>query len=295
MRLYERLLGTGTRRGVASMVLSMLLFIVNDSLIKVASESLPTGQIIVIRGVIASAIVLAIILATGAARHLPRVTNRIAVWRGLLDMIGSLLYLLALFHMPIGNATAVNMTSPLVLTAAAALFLKESVGWRRWSAVFAGFCGVLMVVQPRPDGFNYWALMAVAGVGFVVARDLITRRLGPEIPSLVIVLSASVIVTLGALVFSLFEGWQPVAWTEIALLTIAAAFIIGGYYLIVDAMRHGTLSIVGPFRYTALVWALLSGFLIWGDVPNLLSFLGILVIVGSGLYVLHRERLRSKR
>lgn len=292
MPAYERLLGTGTRRGIASMVFSMLLFIVNDSLIKVASESLPTGQIIVIRGAIASGIVLAIVLATGGARHLPRALNRVAVWRGTLDMIGSLLYLLALFNMPIGNATAVNMTSPLVLTAAAALFLKESVGWRRWSAVFAGFCGVLMVVQPRPDGFNYWSLLAVAAVGFVVARDLITRRMGPEIPSLIIVLSASIIVTLGALVFALFEGWKPVGWIGIVLLSVAAAFIIGGYYLIVDAMRHGSLSVVGPFRYTALVWALLSGYLIWGDVPNVLSFAGILVIVGSGLYVLHRERLK---
>ncbi len=292
MELYERLLGTGTKRGIASMSISMMLFIINDSLIKVASESLPAGQIIVIRGVMASAIVLAIILATGAARHLPRALNRVAVWRGVLDMIGSLLYLLALFNMPIGNATAVNMTSPLGLTAAAALFLKEAVGWRRWSAIVAGFCGVLMVVQPRPDGFNYWALLAVAAVGFVVARDLITRRMGPEIPSLIIVLSASVIVTLGALVFSLFEGWQAVNWTVIALLGLAAAFIIGGYYLIVDAMRHGSLSVVGPFRYTALIWALLSGYLVWGDMPNLLSFAGILVIVGSGLYVLHRERLK---
>ncbi|MGQ3027670.1 MAG: EamA/RhaT family transporter, partial [Ferrovibrionaceae bacterium] len=91
--------------------------------------------------------------------------------------------------------------------------------------------------------------------------------------------------------FSLVEGWKPVGWSDIALLSLAAAFVIGGYYLIVDAMRHGALSVVGPFRYTALIWALLSGYLVWGDVPNLLAVSGIAVIVGSGLYVLHRERV----
>lgn len=292
MLFYERLFGTGTRRGVASMTLSMMLFIVNDSLVKVVSASLGAGQLIAIRGLIASLIVLAIIVGTGAARHLPRAWGGPAVWRGVLDMVGSLLYLLALFHMPIGNATAINMTSPLGMTAAAALFLKESVGWRRWSAVVVGFCGVLMVVQPRADGFNYWSLLAIGAVFFVVARDLMTRRMRADIPSLVIVLSASVVVMLGAFGFSLAEGWKPVAWSDIALLGLAAAFVIGGYYLIVDAMRHGALSVVGPFRYTALIWALLSGYLVWGDVPNLLAISGIAVIVGSGLYVLHRERVR---
>ncbi len=291
MQFYERLFGTGTRRGVASMTLSMMLFIVNDSLVKVASASLGAGQLIAIRGLIASLIVLAIIAGTGAARHLRRAWSGPAVWRGVLDMVGSLLYLLALFHMPIGNATAINMTSPLGMTAAAALFLKEGVGWRRWSAVVVGFCGVLMVVQPRADGFNYWSLLAIGAVFFVVARDLMTRRMRADIPSLIIVLSASVVVMLGALGFSLVEGWKPVAWSDIALLSLAAAFVIGGYYLIVDAMRHGALSVVGPFRYTALIWALLSGYLVWGDVPNLLAISGIAVIVGSGLYVLHRERV----
>ena len=291
MQFYERLFGTGTRRGVASMTLSMMLFIVNDSLVKVVSASLGAGQLIAIRGLIASLIVLALIAGTGAARHLRRAWSGPAVWRGILDMVGSLLYLLALFHMPIGNATAINMTSPLGMTAAAALFLKESVGWRRWSAVVVGFCGVLMVVQPRADGFNYWSLLAIGAVFFVVARDLMTRRMRADIPSLIIVLSASVVVMLGALGFSLVEGWKPVGWSDIALLSLAAAFVIGGYYLIVDAMRHGALSVVGPFRYTALIWALLSGYLVWGDVPNLLAISGIAVIVGSGLYVLHRERV----
>jgi drug/metabolite transporter (DMT)-like permease len=273
------------------MTLSMMLFIVNDSLVKVVSASLGAGQLIAIRGLIASLIVLALIAGTGAARHLRRAWSGPAVWRGILDMVGSLLYLLALFHMPIGNATAINMTSPLGMTAAAALFLKESVGWRRWSAVVVGFCGVLMVVQPRADGFNYWSLLAIGAVFFVVARDLMTRRMRADIPSLIIVMSASVVVMLGSLGFSLVEGWKPVGWSDIALLSLAAAFVIGGYYLIVDAMRHGALSVVGPFRYTALIWALLSGYLVWGDVPNLLAISGIAVIVGSGLYVLHRERV----
>jgi drug/metabolite transporter (DMT)-like permease len=292
--LYARLFGYGTRRGVASMILGMAAFIINDTLIKLASASVPTGQLITMRNIMAAALIVMLIVMTGQAAHLRRAADRVVVARSLIDVIATLCYLLALFHMPIGNVTAINRATPLAMTAAAAVFMGVPVGWRRWSAIVAGFLGVLLIVQPEAEGFNAYSLLAIAAVVFIVARDLTTRRIDTGIPSLVITLTNAVFVLLGALALSAWEGWVAVNLVQVLLLAGAGVFLIGGYLLIVDAFRHGDLATVGPFRYTGLIWALLSGFLVWGDIPNLLAFAGIVIVVASGLYVLHRERVKAR-
>lgn len=291
---YARLFGQGTRRGVASMILGMAAFVTNDTLTKLASVTTPTGQLITLRNIMATALILLLIWVTGAARQIPLAGNRTVLVRSSLDVVATLLYLVALFHMPIGNITAINMATPLVMTATAAVFLKSAVGWRRWTAVAAGFIGVVLVVQPRAEGFNAYSLLAVASIIFIVSRDLTTRQIDQSIPSLVVTLGNSVFVLLGALLLSSMEGWVAIGWRETLLLAGAAFFLIGGYLLIVDAFRHGDLATVSPFRYTGLIWALLSGFIVWGDIPNLLAQAGIVIIVASGLYVLHRERIRAR-
>lgn len=292
--LYARLFGYGTRRGVASMILGMAAFIINDTLIKLASASVPTGQLITMRNIMAAGLIVVLIVMTGQAAHLRRAADRVVITRSLIDVIATLCYLLALFHMPIGNVTAINMATPLAMTAAAAVFMSVPVGWRRWTAIAAGFLGVLLIVQPEAEGFNAYSLLAIAAVVFIVARDLTTRRIDTGIPSLVITLTNAVFVLLGALALSAWEGWVAVNLVQVLLLAGAGVFLIGGYLLIVDAFRHGDLATVGPFRYTGLIWALLSGFLVWGDIPNLLAFAGIVIVVASGLYVLHRERVKAR-
>jgi drug/metabolite transporter (DMT)-like permease len=289
---YSRYLGQGSPRGIASMLLGMAAFVVSDSLMKLASSGLPTGQLIFLRGVLAALIVLALAGASGLLVHLPRVLERTVLTRSLFDLIASFLYLIALFHLPIGNITAINMASPLAITAVAALLFKADVGWRRWTAIAIGFLGVLMVVQPSAEGFNAYSGFAVGAVVFVVARDLTTRRIPSAVPSVIVTLANTLVVTTGAFAYSLVEGWAIP--TTIALLQLVgtAITVVMGYLLIVDAFRHGEVAVVGPFRYTALIWALLAGYLIWNEKPNLLAICGIFVIVGSGLYVLHRERVR---
>ncbi|WP_341702399.1 DMT family transporter [Ferrovibrio sp.] len=291
--LYGRLFGFGTRRGIASMLLGMAAFVTNDTMIKLASTSLPTGQLIATRNVIATLLILGLILITGHAGQLRRIGDRVVLLRSALDVVATILYLVALFHMQIGNITAINMATPLVMTASAAVFLRAPVGWRRWSAVAAGFIGVMLIVQPKASGFNAYSLLALAAVVFIVARDLTTRRLDTGIPSLVVTLANSLFVLISALALSAVEGWASIGGREFTLLASAALFLIGGYLLIVDAFRHGDLTVVGPFRYTALIWALLFGFLIWGEIPNPLAMAGIAIVVASGLYVLHRERLKG--
>ena len=292
--VYARLLGDGTRRGVASMILGMAAFVTNDTLIKLASVTTPTGQLITMRNIMAAGLILALILATGQAGQLRRIADRVVMTRSGLDIVATILYLIALFHMPIGNVTAINMATPLAMTAAAAVFLQVPVGWRRWTAVIIGFLGVVLIVQPRAEGFNAYALVAIASIVFIVSRDLTTRQIDKTIPSLIVALANALFVLAGALVLSGFEGWVTVGWREYLLLGGAGLFLIGGYLLIVDAFRHGDLATVGPFRYTGLIWALVSGFVVWGELPNLLACGGIVIVVAAGLYVLHRERLKAQ-
>jgi drug/metabolite transporter (DMT)-like permease len=292
--LYARLFGRGTRRGVASMVLGMAAFVTNDSLIKLASTSTPTGQLITLRNIMTTALLLLLLWATGQAAQMRRCVNPAVLTRSGIDVVATILYLVALFHMPIGNIMAINMGSPLLMTAVAAVFLGVPVGWRRWTAVAVGFGGILLIVQPRAEGFNAYALVALASTVFIVARDLTTRRVDQSIPSLVIALANSVFVLTGALALAAVEGWVTIGWREVLLLGGAGIFLVMGYLLIVDAFRHGDIATVGPFRYTGLIWALTAGYMIWGDIPNPLAWAGIVIVVASGLYVLHRERLKAR-
>jgi len=282
------------RRGIAGMVASMMLFMCNDTLIKHVSESLPTGQIIFLRGLSATILITALAIAMGAWRQLPAVIDRPVLLRAGIDSLGTFLYLVALFNMPIANVTAVNLSVPLMLTICAAFILREQVGWRRWSAVFVGFAGVLLVVQPTTSGFNWFALVALAATASHATRDLITRRIRAGIPSVIVTLSTAIVVTIAAAVVSAIEGWQPLPMRQLLLLILASCFLSGGYFLVIDCMRHGELSVVAPFRYTAMLWALMMGYFVWGDVPNLPAWIGIILLVGSGLYVFHREQVRRR-
>ncbi|WP_428247537.1 DMT family transporter [Ferrovibrio sp.] len=292
MSLLTPLFGQGNRRGVMSMVVGMMLFVSNDTLIKLAGEHTSLGQVLLVRGIVANLLILLLAWSNGLLPQLGLVLQKIVIGRGILDLLASVLYLAALFKMPIANISAIGMTSPLALTAVAAVVLHESVGWRRWTAVVCGFGGVLLIVQPSAEGFNVWSLVALASVVFIVARDMITRQVSLGIPSLIVTMGTSVLVMIGGGIMTVAEGWQPMDLHTLLLLAFAACFLIGGYQMVIDAMRHGDLSLVSPFRYVALIFSLLFGYLVWGDWPNLWAWIGILVVVGSGLYVLHRERVR---
>lgn len=278
-----------TRRSIRLMVLAMSAFTLNDTLVKLASETLPTGQLIFTRGVLATAFVLLALKLSGA-RVPPRrlVTGWVAV-RALTDALATVVFLVSLFHLPLGTATAINMATPLVIAAMAALWLGERVSLTRWLVIGVGFGGVLLVIQPGPQGFNTWAWVGLAATLLTAARDTITRRIPPDMPSIGITLASSVTVTGLALLSVAFEDWRPLTPREWALLTGAAAFLAAGYQLIIRSTRSGDLSAVAPFRYVCLLLAVALGWALWGDVPNALAWAGIALLIGAGL-VLLRQR-----
>ena len=149
------------------------------------------------------------------------------------------------------------------------MIFREPVGWRRWSAIAAGFIGVLIIVRPGLAGFSQFSLFALISVAFCALRDLATRRIPAKIPSLFITLLTTVTVTTaGGAILVPLGGWTPPSASALGLLALAAVLLLIGYQCIIMALRSGDISAVAPFRYSALLWAMLLGYLVFGDVPD---------------------------
>jgi len=278
------------RRGIVAMIASMGCFIANDALVKYVSESVPAAQLIFVRGVMATALVLAVCAATGATRRMREIAHGWVVARAVIDSVATVLFLVSLFQLPLPTAAAINMASPLIITALAAAFLGERLRASGWVATAIGFVGVLLIVQPQSEGFNKYALVCLLATLLMSVRDLVTRRVHAGVPSLLVTLANCIAVTLLAGVLSLFADWSAMAPRALGFVAVAGVFLAAGYYLLVTSTRHGSLSVVAPFRYSALLFATIIGFAVWGDVPNLLAWCGIALVVGSGIQVLRSSR-----
>ena len=281
------------RRGILAMSLAMALFIANDALVKQVSATLPGPQLIFIRGLMATTLVLIMAQAMGHLKNWRLMLNKRLWVRGSLDAAASLAYLTAVFHLPLANATAINLSSPLFITAFAIVFLKELVALQRGLLILLGFTGVLLVVQPSSEGFNVYAWLAVLATLLHAMRDTLTRGIGLHVPALLITLSTAVSVAVAAGGITLTQTWTTVDNLSLGLLFGASLFLSMAYYLLIVAMRSGEMSLVAPFRYSGLLFALLIGYVVWGDVPNLLGWAGIFLLAISGLLILRLERFKS--
>ena len=274
------------RVGILAMVAAMACFIVNDALVKFASQTMPAAQLIFVRGLVASVLVLAVAVAMGATARIREIARGWVATRAVIDAVASMLFLASLFHLPISSATAINMTSPLIITVLAALLIGERVRAPQWVATGIGFVGVLLIIQPQAGGFNGYAVVCFLATMLLSVRDLLTRRVHVGIPSILVTLSTTVSVTLLAGALSLLEGWGPIRAFDFGLLAIAGVFLAIAYFLIVRSTRRGDLSLVAPFRYTGLLFATIVGYVVWDDVPNALAWCGIVLLIGSGIHVL---------
>jgi drug/metabolite transporter (DMT)-like permease len=283
-------------RGALWMMASMAGFVLNDTLMKSVSGEVPLFQAIFVRGVIATGLIALLAWGRGALAHRPRGPDRkLMVYRMAGEIGGTSLFLTALFNMPLANATAIIQAAPLSVTLAAALFLGHAVGWRRYTAIGVGFLGVLLIVRPGSEGFNAYSLAALASVLFITLRDVSTRGLSLAVPSLFVTVITSLAITVFAGAVTAFGDWQPVGWEVVARLGGAAVLLLLGYYAGIVSMRVGEIGFVSPFRYTNLLWALLLGFAVFGDVPEWLTVAGASIVAGTGLYTLHRERITARR
>ncbi|MGY4571164.1 drug/metabolite transporter (DMT)-like permease [Bradyrhizobium sp. USDA 3256] len=277
------------------MAAAMASFTVNDTITKAVSAELNIGEILLVRGLVAMVLVAALAWYRDALRSF----SVLLIWpvglRVLGEIGGTLTYLSAIAQIPLANASAIFQALPLVITLGAALVFGEPVGWRRWLAIAAGFIGVLVIVRPGAEGFSQAALLALASVGFCAVRDLATRRIPKHLPTVFITLLTTVTVTTaGAVVLVPLGGWRAPSGNALGLLTLAAVLILIGYQCIIVSLRTGDISAVAPFRYTALPWAMLTGYLAFGHQPDGPMLAGAAIIVASGLYAFYRERKRDK-
>ncbi|WP_421724155.1 DMT family transporter [Bauldia sp.] len=279
-------------RGIIGVSVCNLLFLINDTMLKVANSEMPLGQLLFVRGLFAAVLLVPFVVATGAHRQFGLIWNWPLFWRTVSEILAAILFLTALFQMPIGNINAILQVVPLMVTACAAVFLGEYIGWRRWLAIGIGFTGVLIIIRPGLEGFNVFSLVALAAMGFITLRDMTTRVMSRAISALLIAFVTAIAVCLTGPVLGLVlrETWAPVSLQGFVLTAGAAVFLIGGYLTAVDFMRHGDISVIAPFRYSVVLWAILVGFLVWGEVPDLPMLIGTVVIVATGIYTFHRER-----
>lgn len=278
------------------MTAAMAAFTVNDTSMKAVTATLPLYQSIFLRGLLATIAIGFIAWQTGGLRiRLPRRDAKVLGLRLLGEVGSTLTFLTALKHMPLANLSAIMQSVPLALTLVAAVFLGHGIGWRRMTAICVGFIGVLMIVRPGTDGFDRWSVVGLVSVALVVLRDLSTRHLSSDVPSQTVAFFAAASVTVVAGLVVPFSGWRTPTPAEALLITGAAVFLILGYLTVVGATRTGDIGTVAPFRYTALVFAIILGFAIFGDLPDGLTLGGSALIIGSGIYTLYRARRAGAR
>ncbi len=288
-------MATDNLRAAAFMSLSMAGFVLNDTLMKITSEDLSLFQSIFLRGIFATSLIGLMAWYQKALFVVISKPDCIIMGVRLVGEIGgTVCFLTALFNMPIANATAILQALPLAITLASAVFLKEQVGWRRYTAIAIGFIGVLIVIRPGSEGFNDYSFWAIGAVIFIVIRDLVTRKLSTTVPSMFVAFTTALGITCAGALMSPLTVWHPVEAGHIGMLAIAALFLIIGYLFSVMTMRVGDVSFASPFRYTNLLWALLIGFVIFNDPLDSWTLTGSLIIVGTGLYAFYRERRRLR-
>ena len=284
-------------RAALFMTVSMAGFTLNDAIAKEVSSSMNMGQVMLVRGAFASVFVMVLAWHQGALTNLRLALQPLVVLRVVCEVLATITFLVALANLPIANVSAVLQALPLGVTMGAALAYGETVGWRRWLSIVVGFGGVAIIVRPGFEGFSMYSLAVLVCVGFCIVRDLATKRIPEKVPTLLISAATALAVsTCGAFLVRQMGGWTPPGAFDLLLLACAAGLLLVGYQFIIAAMRSGDVSFVAPFRYTSLLFSIFLGFAIFDDVPDLPMIVGSTIIVGSGLYMLYRERIigRSK-
>ncbi|EKE44168.1 hypothetical protein OCGS_1684 [Oceaniovalibus guishaninsula JLT2003] len=283
-------------RGILLLIASMAAFAVEDAFVKTASAMLGPGQIMATLGV-GGALVFALACRLRGRPVLTRdILDPAVLLRNGGEMVGTLGYITALTLIPLSLATAILQAGPLMVTAGAALFLGEIVGWRRWMAVVIGLAGVLVILRPGLDGFDPLALWAVLGVTGLAMRDLATRRVPRRVDAMQLSAWAFAgLVPVGLAVMAVNGTASMPDGPAVLALFVALVFGCIGYATLTASMRMGDIAVIIPFRYTRLVFALVIGIAVFGERPDLLTLLGAAIVVLTGLYAFVRERQLSRR
>jgi drug/metabolite transporter (DMT)-like permease len=285
---------TDNLRGAALMAAAMATFVFSDAVMKLILTGMPLFQTIALRGMMTVLGLAVLVHVLGAGQFaVPRADRAAVAIRAVFELFAAVTFIAALERMPLPTLSAIFQALPLAMTLAAALVFGERIGWRRMTAILAGAVGVLLIIRPGTAGFDAWSLLALLSVAAVVVRDVVTRRIGRGVPSVTVAFWSAVVVTAGCAALAPVEGLARPDVVSLGLTACCAALLIVGYLTVIAASRTGEVGFVAPYRYTALVWALVLGWAVFGDWPDGLTLIGAAIVVGSGIFTIWREaRLR---
>ncbi len=281
-------------KSIIAMVMSQAVFTANDACVKFVAATLPQGEVMVMRNGMALIYITLFAIAVGGIGAPRQVPVKPFTWRIIAEVFSTFLFFWALVRMPLADVTAIGQFTPLALTAAGAIFLREQVGWRRWLAAIVGLVGVLLIIRPGTSAFTWAALIAIAANGFGILRDLATRAIGMRMSTLALTFTSVSAVFMSGFLLAPFEVWRWPSGQEWTVTMAAGLLLSLGYISLIISLRTGDLAAATPFRYSAVLWALLLGFLIWNELPDTLSMAGIVIVCGAGLYTIHRERIARR-
>lgn len=279
--------------GILYMLLGGVFMTLNNAMLKWVS-AYPPGQTLFLRGVftvISILIILAFLRQRGSLR-----INSVGghVVRAACMIVSTFCFILALRYLPLGETIAITFAGPLFLTAMAKPFLGEAVGWRRWMAVVVGFVGILVISRPTEETFRMAALLPLTAAFLAAVRDLVTRRITVSESSWAILMTTT-IGLMAAGLCTLPFGWRMPTLLDALIMAGSGIFVTAGHFYFIDTFRHAEAGLVSPFKYLSIVWAAAIGFFVWGEAPDSWMLTGTTLVVGGGLYILHRELVRHRR
>lgn len=282
-------------RGIALYCAAMLMFSLLDTSAKFASSYLPTLEVVWAR--YAFSVVFAVLLLRSWARPADYLTRRpyMQALRAVLLLASTAFNFLALRYLQLAEAAAITFAAPLLVTALSGPILGEWPGPRRWAAVLIGFIGVLIIIQPEPGAFRPATLLSVGAAFCYAGYGLTTRMLSAtETPAGMLVYGSllAVVVLTPALPA---VGKLPPDWLVAAALVATGFFAAVGHWSLIVATRHAPAPVLVPFQYTQILWMPILGFLVFGDIPGATTFIGAVVVIASGLYILYRQRVHRDR
>ncbi len=284
---------TDTYKGMACMVVGILLLATADAVTKLLIVDFHAGEIIFYRGCFAFLPLLPLVVLNGGVGSLRLQQPKGVWWRGVIALVTSVFVALSFINLPLAEAAALIFTSPIFLTALSPWLLGEKVGWQRWSAVLFGFAGVVVMIQPGFTAFTIWAFVPLIAALCSASRDILTRRLGVIDSATSVMFYTSVVALIGGAVTMPWAGPAPNA-EQWALIALSGFFVTLAHLLIVMALQLAEGPTVAPLKYVSLIWSAILGYLIWGDVPGLWKVLGALMVVAAGLFILYRETRMQK-
>jgi drug/metabolite transporter (DMT)-like permease len=269
------------------MLAGVWAFSFGDALGKYIVATYPVGQLLFLRAV-ASLVLLSPLIWRSRAEFVRLERPGLHLLRIVLSTLEVAAFFVAVRYLPLADVITFYLASPIFVTALSALLLREQVGWRRWCAVAVGFCGVLIAMRPSAQTISWPALIALGGSVSFSFLMLITRSLRGA--SDVVLASSQFVGTLvfGALLLPF--GWLTPTWPDLSLFAVAGAISVGALLCINRSLKLAPASVVVPYQYSMIVWAVLFGYAVFGDVPTLATLIGAAIIIGAGFYIFLREQ-----